>query len=157
MRLIEKLQNKQAAVWELPGWGAVLRQQWEIKFAPHLTSVDKKAIFMSQYLWHAFSFHRLPCLQREAAVQAFRSVPQKNCYVFFQHSDHALLFEDAGSVEAEEFAQEGDVYIVDREFGWTFVMTHEGQWCGPYYLSADQLSSWPVETGQRMQRLSLQG
>ena len=27
----------------------------------------------------------------------------------------------------------GDIYIVDKDFTWTFVKTHEHRWCGPYF------------------------
>ncbi|SCM11283.1 Uncharacterized protein BCRIVMBC120_05479 [Bacillus wiedmannii] len=27
----------------------------------------------------------------------------------------------------------GDIYIVDKEFTWTFVKTHEHRWYGPYF------------------------
>jgi len=26
-----------------------------------------------------------------------------------------------------------DMYIVDKQFRWTFVITHETGWCGPYF------------------------
>jgi hypothetical protein len=29
--------------------------------------------------------------------------------------------------------EEYDIYVVDREFNWTFVKTHETEWCGPYF------------------------
>lgn len=157
MTLIDKLKHKQAAVWELPAWGEVLRQQWESQFAADLSRADKTAIGMNQYLWHAFSFNRLPCLQRERAIQAFHHQSEKNCYVFFQHSDDALLLEGAGDIAAEDFSQEGDVYVVDREFRWTFVKTHETEWCGPYFLAASEAMEGEQWQERSEMRLSMPG
>jgi hypothetical protein len=26
-----------------------------------------------------------------------------------------------------------DIYVVDKKFNWTYVVTHETGWCGPYF------------------------
>ena len=38
-------------------------------------------------------------------------------------------------MKAEDFSC-GDIYIVDKEFTWTYVYTHEGFWCGPYFCKS---------------------
>ena len=30
-------------------------------------------------------------------------------------------------------AYKGDIYIVDKDFTWTFVKIHEHRWYGPYF------------------------
>lgn len=59
--------------------------------------------------------------------------PKNACYVFYQHSDYALILENASMFTANDLYNETDIYVVDKEFNWTFVKTHETGWCGPYF------------------------
>ena len=45
-----------------------------------------------------------------------------------------VTFTPEHAAEAAELARskEGDWYLVDKEFSWTFAHTHEAQ-CGPYF------------------------
>ncbi len=58
MNLIEKLKAKNIKVLEIPKWGAYLRKEWEIHYAQHLSTEEKRAIYMYEedgfcgYLWH---------------------------------------------------------------------------------------------------------
>ena len=39
-----------------------------------------------------------------------------------------------GKITAAQLDQnEEDVYVVDEDFRWTYVHTHEDGWCGPYF------------------------
>lgn len=40
-----------------------------------------------------------------------------------------------GKVFAEELDKDSgsDVYIVAKDFSWTYARTHERGWCGPYF------------------------
>jgi len=58
---------------------------------------------------------------------------KKSCYIFYQHSDFAIIIEEADTVNASDFMNEFDIYITDKEFSWTYVRTHETGWCGPYF------------------------
>lgn len=71
---------------------------------------------------------------------------KKGYYVFFdydRYDDEDLfgyenkVFEVFGwnKMKAEDFSC-GDIYIVDKEFTWTYVYTHEGFWCGPYFCKS---------------------
>lgn len=47
MELVDILKNKKVKVTEIPKWGAYLRQQWESKFANHISYEEKSQfIFM---------------------------------------------------------------------------------------------------------------
>ena len=48
-------------------------------------------------------------------------------YVFFQHSDYAFLLEMPRTFHTDDLIDEigTDMYIVDKQFRWTFVLTHE--------------------------------
>lgn len=138
--LAESITSKKVKVKEIPKWGAYLRKQWEESFANHLSDKEKKSIYFyddengfSGYLWHLFSYERRKCLKEEHADIAFNKEMKESCYVFYQHSDDALILDNASSLTAMDFVNEEDIYIVDKEFNWTYIVTHETGWCGPYF------------------------
>ena len=58
MELAKTLRNKNIKVIEIPKWGSFLRKKWEENFANHLTSYEKKHIFLNDccgYLGPYFS------------------------------------------------------------------------------------------------------
>ncbi|WP_139904906.1 DUF4275 family protein [Clostridium thermarum] len=139
MQLLKKLKDKKVKVMEIPQWGTYLRKQWEDKFANHLSDSEKREIYMYDcngacgYLWHIFSYEKKECLVGKDAEQAFMDEEKKACYIFYQHSDYAFILKDASVLEPSDLLGEGDVYVVDREFSWTYVNTHENGWLGPYF------------------------
>lgn len=64
-------------------------------------------------------------LKEEQADIAFNKKLKKSCYIFYQHSDNAFILENVSSINANDFLDEEDVYVVDKEFNWTYVKTHE--------------------------------
>lgn len=139
MELQKKLRAKQIKFRELPGWGVHLRRKWEDSFVSHLSPEEKQAIFLHDddgccgFLWHVFSYEKRDCLVGEEAAAAFANQTKAGCYIFFQHSDDALLSEDAANLEPGDLPAE-DVYVADKDFNWTYVQTHE-RMCGPYFCS----------------------
>ncbi|KAA0965230.1 DUF4275 family protein [Sporosarcina sp. ANT_H38] len=148
MDLVNRLKDKQVQVREIPGWGPYVRQQWEGNFADHLSHEEKEEIYLYYngfacgYLWHVFSFEKRDCLKESRADEAFNNAPKNACYVFYQNSDYALIIENATLVTAGDFVKkddfdEGDIYVVDKDFTWTYVNTHEAS-CGPYFSRSNE-------------------
>ncbi|WP_445491515.1 DUF4275 family protein [Niallia sp. 03133] len=139
MDLLEKLKNKNMKIVELPKWGAYLRKEWENNFAHHLNEKEKKSIYLiesgrvSGFLWHLFSYNKKDYFEGEKAEEAFHNERKNKCYIFYQHSDYALLLENASLFHKNDLMDETDIYVVDKEFRWTFVITHETGLCGPYF------------------------
>lgn len=139
MELIDILKSKKVKVIERQKWGAFLRKQWEDNFASHMSATEKKAIYLYDtdgfcgYLWHLFSYEKRDCLKGEEAEQAFNDEYKNSCYIFYQHTDDTLILEEAAVFNANDLLNETDVYVVDKEFSWTYVKTHETGWCGPYF------------------------
>ena len=65
-------------------------------------------------------------------LQSLDKLPDR-FYIFYQHSDYALIVKKANLFTADDLIDETDIYIVDKEFNWTYVKTHETGWCGPYF------------------------
>ena len=136
MKLVDLLINKKIKVTEIPKWGIYLRNQWENHFANDLSEDVKSAINITDnygYLWHLFSFEKKECLVEEHAEEAFNKEPKSTCFVFYQHSNYALILDDSSSITAADLQNEQDIYIVDKDFNWTYVKTHETGCFGPYF------------------------
>lgn len=132
------LRKKNMKVREFRNWGVYFRKRWEDNFANHLSDEEKEDIFLygdkyrCGYLWHIFSYEKKKCLEGKEAENTFHNEGKKECYIFYQHCDDVLLIKDASLLSMDDMYK-GDIYIVDREFTWTFVKTHEHRWCGPYF------------------------
>ncbi|MEW9095488.1 MAG: DUF4275 family protein [Clostridiaceae bacterium] len=143
MSLVNILREKNIKVKKIPKWGNVLRKQWEDNFASHMSDDEKKSISMydndgfSGYLWHLFSNKKKECLQGQEAKKTFNAEHKNNCYIFYQHTNYVLILENAGGLKAGDLQDEFDVYVVDKDFNWTYVKTHETGWCGPYFSRRD--------------------
>ena len=138
IHLFDLLKSKNIKVTEIPYWGIYFRNRWEERFVFHLSQLQKEEIhlygnrYFCGYLWHVFSYDRRPHLYAHEAIQAFNEVKKAKCYIFYQHSADVILVEQADVLEAANFTEEDDVYIVDEAFTWTFVVTHERDY-GPYF------------------------
>ena len=135
----------------MPGWVSYLRKQWEETFAGNLSYEEKEEIYLYQngiacgYLWHVFSYEKNDCVKDDRANQTFNNVAKNTCYVFHQHSDYALIIEGASLVTASDFMMkddfdEEDIYVVDKDFTWTYVNAHERS-CGPYFSEKNENSN----------------
>lgn len=139
IEFVQALKRKRVKVREIPKWGTYLRKQWEDEFVSHLTVQEKEDIYLysshwaSGYLWHVFSYEKRNFLQLEEADKAFKQEKKKFCYVFFQHYDDAYILENAETIIADDFKVEEDVYVVDKDFNWTYVRTHDSGYLGPYF------------------------
>jgi hypothetical protein len=139
MELTDILKRKKIKFIEVAKWGICLRKQWEDNFANHLNLEEKKAIYLYNddgacgYLWHLFSYKKRNCFEGEEAEQAFNDEQKISCYVFYQHIDDVLILDRAEMFNANDLVNESDIYILDKEFKWTYVKIHETGWCGPYF------------------------
>lgn len=137
--LYERLSTKKIKVTEVAKWGPYFRNQWENHFVNHLSLQEKKEIYLYDddgacgYLWHVFSFEKRECLSEEEAERAFNKQLKNKCFVFYQHLDDVLIIKKAREFEFSDLEDESDVYVVDSDFKWTYVKTHETGLCGPYF------------------------
>jgi argonaute-like protein implicated in RNA metabolism and viral defense len=137
--LYDRLNARNMKVIEMPKWGVYLRKRWEETFVYHLSEEEKESIFLHGdrsfcgFLWHVFSYERKDCFESEKAEDLFQKQSKNECYVFYQLSDYALLLENASGLIVEDLRDEEDIYIVDKEFSWTYVQTHDSEGFGPYF------------------------
>ena len=103
-------------------------------------------------LWHLFTWGKVPCLQGEEARGAFDELQYEEARGAFDELQYeeAIRFYDGyashiekvsviGKISAKDVEKdrESDVYIVARDFSWTYVRTHEMGLCGPYFCKIE--------------------
>ncbi|WJQ13241.1 DUF4275 family protein [Geobacillus stearothermophilus] len=54
------------------------------------------------------------------------------CVTACHKGEEAYMLVNAENLRAEDLRREHDVYVVDPQFTWTYVQTHE-YYCGPYF------------------------
>ncbi|MFC0274210.1 DUF4275 family protein [Metabacillus herbersteinensis] len=94
---------------------------------------------MDDFLWHLCSWKKVKCLEKEEAIEAFKNQTKHKCTTFYQFIDEAYFLENAKTLTIEELSYvdyhmyHSDIYIMDWDSKWTFIMTHESE-CGPYFI-----------------------
>lgn len=139
MDILEKLSSRNIKFRVLPGKGDELRKKWEDSFVGHLSEEEKRKTHIwdvdgwGGYLWHVFSYKKREHLEKAEAEQAFNDLEKKVYYIFWEKSDDAILVEDGNVLKFCDLEDEYDIYVVGRDFEWTYVKTHEIVLCGPYF------------------------
>ena len=125
-------------LWEEPFPATIkdLRERWLDTFAADVSeeNLGKYVLAGGSYLWNIFSEKLVPCLEGNAACKALAELPDTECYRFYkeyppqdQPRIKAVSMEDVASLPDDL-----DWYLVDKDFTWTYVHTHEED-CGPYF------------------------
>lgn len=134
------LNEKGIKVTEIKNLGEELRAQWEVAFTKDLSRARKNKIHFNKIFWHAFSYEEIACLENQKAKTAFNNQKKKECYIFYQTEKNALVIENAKDISSEDVINKikgyVDVYVVDKSFTWTYIVTHEDS-CGPYFYKLD--------------------
>jgi hypothetical protein len=133
MEQLDLLKDKGIRVMELNNKRNELIKRWGESF---VKDIPKNGRFM----WHIFNYDGLSCKKGQSAKKAFNRVIKDECYIFYQEFENALLLENANSLTSEDIINEYegnicDVYVVNKDFTWTFIVTHEEDY-GPYYYES---------------------
>ena len=122
-----------------------VKNRWLDVFADGVPDADlgKRVLSEGNYLWHLFSWELVPCLSGDAARQALAAAPGEKYLFYYEYppegeplvrpvtaEELAALPTDAGAIPG------ADWYLVDKDFTWTYVQTHEAD-CGPYFCRRD--------------------
>src|SRR6186713_2005377 len=110
-----------------------LQQLWRETFALRVHDATGKWTHL-QFDWHAFSYEFVYCLERDKALSAYESQVVSEVLVL-PSMDEGLACRCKTSTRP--ILDGLDAYICDPDFGWTMVFTHETDWCGPYFTTAE--------------------
>lgn len=125
-----------ADIIRIPNYG--LFKQWIATFGKGVDPKDLADHVLSSCncLWHLFSYEYVPCLEGKAARKAFDKLEYaeaiKFCIGFSERIEDVC---EVGKLSAKDLDEDSgwDVYVVAKDFSWTYVRTHEGDYCGPYF------------------------
>lgn len=136
--LINQLTKNNIKFKEFSHYAPYFRQRWEDAFVNHLSKQQKEKIYLygdrysCGYLWHVFSNNNRPHVMKSAARTTFNAQQKTICYVFHQRLPEVIVIEQAAKLNSVHFEQCEDLYVVDEEYTWTYVVTHESDF-GPYF------------------------
>lgn len=115
--------------------------QWLRHFASDLSKTQLDRYVKGQYIWHIFSFNLITNVFHEgdAARKAFNQADKRNCICCDIFGDGGVTDDlpswcDSAERIDEQFAE---FYVVSNDYSWTYIKTHEGDLCGPYFLKVE--------------------
>ena len=106
-----------------------LKDKYIEVFYKGLTEKDKEKIYLNDYLWHAYSYEVIPCIKGVDAVKEFKKREKNDVYVFCLYNGYVEEIKDLTYEKLLNMIYwdkiYSDCYVVDKDFKWTFVYTHE--------------------------------
>ena len=113
--------------------------QWLHHFANDVPKDALQKYVTDQYIWHVFSWKLLEphnLLIGDEARRAFNQTSKDNCICCDMYNGGGVTdqlssqFDTAEKIDAEL----SEFYVVAKDYSWTYIKTHEGDFCGPYFL-----------------------
>ena len=107
-------------------------------FASGISKEDIKKYVVStgNYIWHVFSWKLLPeetYLVGDEARRAYDAADKKNAMYIDAFGDGVCKALDDKYEKAASLEVLTEVYVVAKDFSWTYIKTHEEDFCGPYF------------------------
>ncbi len=113
--------------------------QWLRNFANDITKEDMEKYVKDQYIWHIFSFGltKRPYLTGAEARFAYDQADKSSCIfcdMFGANGVTDKLLEEYSTAKSMD-SQPAEIYVVAKDYSWTYIKTHENDLSGPYFLS----------------------
>jgi Domain of unknown function (DUF4275) len=121
----------------------VVAEQWRKVFAARLHAATGEWRH-GGYDWHIFTYGYADAVAGKQAIERYGKIERKDGYVFTHTvrkplccSARQLPSHAAIEYAVSLFPDLADLYFVDRQFQWTFVVTHEASsGIGPFFATA---------------------
>lgn len=115
---------------------AELVRKWLNAFGSNVdkTIIKERVTSAHNYLWHLFTWRNVSCYKGDAARDAFNALRYSEAIKFCDGCGCSIENVSAvGKVTAKDIDEDAgrDVYLVGKDFSWTYVRTHEAD-LGPY-------------------------
>lgn len=112
-------------------------EKWLYHFAKGISKekLEKYVIDNGNYIWHIFSWELIEkekYLVGEEARKYFDFV-DKNDSVYYEPFEKNNIKELTSQMDSEYIDKFYEIYIVSDDWSWTYIKTHEGDNCGPYF------------------------
>lgn len=113
--------------------------KWLSAFASGISQEDREKYIVSygNYIWHAFSWELLDksdYLAGDAAREAYDSIDKNDAICIRWFDDEWTENLSAEFCTARALDAQHEIYVVSRDFKWTYIKTHENDQCGPYFM-----------------------
>lgn len=112
--------------------------KWLEAFASDIPEkeIEKYVVSTGNLLWHVFSWELLDgklYLSGVEAKNAYDSIDKRGASYIEWFSDERAKEITSDLTTAKALDQYVEVYVVGKDFAWTYIKTHESS-CGPYFL-----------------------
>ena len=113
--------------------------QWLRHFAKDVPQKEMKQYVINQYIWHIFSWEligRDRYLAGDDARRAFDQVRKNDCIFCDAFGNYGVTDKLSDQYDTAEKIDEklNEFYVVAKDYSWTYIKTHEGDLCGPYFM-----------------------
>ena len=113
--------------------------QWLRHFAQGIHKDQYEKYVKDQYVWHVFSWELIKpdsLLVGNDARRAFDKIEKNDCICCDMFGSNGVTNKLSSEYDtAEKIDQKlTEFYVVAQDYSWTYIKTHEGDLCGPYFL-----------------------
>ena len=115
--------------------------QWLRHFAKDVNKKNREKCFVNDFIWHIFSYELLEegtYLAGDAARAAYDDAEKNDCIFCDMYGQNGvsdkMLAEYSSSKEIDSKIIE--LYVVSKDYSWTYIKTHENDLCGPYFMKS---------------------
>ena len=134
-----------------------LIEKWIAVFGKN---VDKNLIkdhvtSYGNHLWHLFTWGEVSCLEGDEARKAFDELQYTEAIRFYDgYANHieGVSIVDKITAKSVDKDKNSDVYIVAKDFAWTYVRTHEC-YLGPYLCMGKSVDYKNVPNWQKIRKV----
>ncbi len=116
---------------------STFEKEWLEIFAKGINKkdFDKYVIGTGNLIWHIFSWELLPgsFLTGNEARKAFDKENKTNARYYEPWADDGQHDPEYNSPSAKELDLLCECYVISSDKKWTYIKTHEGDLCGPYF------------------------
>ena len=115
------------------------KNQWLRHFAKDVDKRDIEEHVKGQFIWHVFSWELIKpdgLLVGNDARRAFDKIEKNDCICCDMFGSNGVNNKLSNEYDtAEKIDQKlTEFYVVAQDYSWTYIKTHEGDLCGPYFL-----------------------
>ena len=113
-------------------------RRWLTLFAGGVSAdmLKKYVLAPGNYIWHVFSWELLPqgsWLEEDEAWKAFDAADKTGAKYHKPFATPGSPAPKYHSPCAEDLDQQTEIYVIAADQSWTYIKTHEGDGCGPYF------------------------
>ena len=113
-------------------------KEWLSHFASNISKKDlqNKVVKTGNYIWHIFSWELIEEKEYSTGTKArqeFDNIDKLGAWYIIPFEKRAVVQRlTAEYSTSKRLDEEIEIYVVARDFSWTYIKTHEGM-CGPYF------------------------